>query len=122
MTLVLATGFDRGRAAPTVDAAAGRDEAVTSDDRRAVRVVVHGHVQGVFFRASTADRAGQHDVAGWVRNDPGGTVTAHLQGDPDDVEAVLGWIRDGGPRRAAVQRVDVEDVPAQPRDGFEVVR
>ena len=91
-------------------------------DARAVRATVHGHVQGVFFRASTTELADERGVVGWVRNDPGGTVSAHLQGDPDDVEAVLGWMRDGGPARALVTRVDVEDVPAERHRTFEVVR
>lgn len=89
--------------------------------QRAVRVVVHGHVQGVFFRASTADLARERAVTGWIRNDPGGTVTAHLQGTHDDVEAVLAWIREGGPRGASVQRVEDEDVPTESHSAFEVV-
>lgn len=91
-------------------------------EQRAVRVVVHGHVQGVFFRASTTDRAEARDVTGWVRNDPAGTVSAHLQGTHDDVEAVLAWIRDGGPPHASVTRVEVEDVPTESHGAFEVVR
>lgn len=84
--------------------------------------MVHGHVQGVFFRASTVEEAEARDVTGWVRNDPAGTVSAHLQGAADDVEAVLAWIGDGGPGRADVTRVDVEDVPAESHNSFEVVR
>ena len=39
------------------------------------RVRVHGRVQGVFFRDACAREASARDVTGWVRNDPGGTVT-----------------------------------------------
>lgn len=97
-------------------------EHVAQREQRAVRVVVHGHVQGVFFRASTVDEAEARGVTGWVRNDPAGTVSAHLQGAPDDVDAVLAWMRDGGPGRADVTHVDVEDVPAESHSAFEVVR
>ena len=88
----------------------------------AKRVVVSGRVQGVFFRASTRRCASEHGVAGWVRNDPAGTVTAHLEGDPDGVEEVLGWIRAGGPPAARVDDVDVADAEDAGATSFEVRR
>lgn len=84
----------------------------------AVEVVVHGRVQGVFFRASTAEQAERHGVRGWVRNEPDGTVRAHLEGDPDEVDAVLDWMRAGGPPRAVVDALDVDPVQPVGHDGF----
>lgn len=81
------------------------------DDLRRVRVTVHGHVQGVWFRASTRDVAGEHGVTGWVRNDPEGTVTAELHGPGEAVEAVLAFVRTGPPN-ARVDGVDVEELPS----------
>jgi acylphosphatase len=50
------------------------------EERRVARHLrVHGHVQGVFFRATTRQRAQQAGVAGWVRNDPDGTVEMLLE-------------------------------------------
>ena len=93
------------------------------DDRVvARRVVAHGRVQGVFFRASTRDRARGADVAGWVRNDQGGTVTAHLEGAREAVDELVGWIEDGGPRWARVDRVECEDVELEGAATFEVRR
>jgi acylphosphatase len=89
-------------------------------ERSARRVTVRGRVQGVFFRDSTRQQAQQHGVDGWVRNDPGGTVTVHLEGDADGVDAVIGWIRAGGPPKAAVADVDVAEVDAAGVDRFEV--
>lgn len=86
----------------------------------ATRVVVSGNVQGVFFRASTRELAEEHGVSGWVRNDPGGTVTAHLEGPADDVEQIVTWMRSGGPERARVQKVDSEPVEDQGHTGFRV--
>lgn len=84
----------------------------------AIRVVVHGRVQGVFFRASTRDVAHRLGVVGWVRNDPAGTVTAHLEGDA--VSQVLAWIRDGGPPAARVTAVDATTVDDEGHAGFRV--
>lgn len=84
----------------------------------AVEVVVHGHVQGVFFRASTAEQAERHGVRGWARNEPDGTVRAHLEGAGDDVDAVIAWMRDGGPPRAVVDDLDVYEVPTAGHAGF----
>jgi len=70
------------------------------------RVVVHGHVQGVFFRDTTRRQAAQRGVAGWVRNNPDGTVEAAFEGEPEAVESLVRFARDG-PRGALVERVDV---------------
>ncbi|HKG17494.1 MAG TPA: acylphosphatase [Solirubrobacteraceae bacterium] len=83
------------------------------------RVVVHGHVQGVFFRDSTAERARSRGVAGWVRNRPDGSVEAVFEGDPDAVESMVRFCR-SGPSSADVD--DVEDSEESPErlSGFEV--
>lgn len=86
----------------------------------AVRVVVRGHVQGVFFRASTRDLAQQRDVTGWVRNDPDGTVTAHLEGPDDGVQELVSWMRGGGPQRARVDGVETSVVDDEGHDRFRV--
>lgn len=75
------------------------------------RVVVHGRVQGVWFRESTRLAADRLRVTGWVRNRPDGTVEAVLEGDDDAVERVLDVCR-LGPPGSRVDRVDV--VPEQP--------
>lgn len=94
----------------------------TPPDPVARHVVVRGRVQGVFFRASTRDRARRHGLTGWVRNTPDGAVEAHLEGPSDAVERVLDWIRAGGPRDAVVDDVAVEDVAATGTEDFRVVR
>lgn len=68
--------------------------------------MVHGHVQGVFFRDTTMRRAVERGVAGWVRNNPDGTVEAVFEGDPDAVEAMVRFAHEG-PRGAIVDRVEV---------------
>ena len=83
------------------------------------RVVVHGRVQGVFFRDSTRQRAQAAGVAGWVANRPDGTVEAVLEGDADAVEALVRWLHDG-PRGADVERVEVEEGEPEGLTGFDV--
>jgi acylphosphatase len=77
------------------------------------RVVVHGQVQGVFFRDTTVRRAVERGVAGWVRNNPDGTVEAVFEGDPDAVEAMVRFAHEG-PRGAIVERVEV--IEEEPED------
>jgi acylphosphatase len=83
------------------------------------RVVVRGHVQGVFFRDTTRRRAAERGVAGWVRNNPDGTVEAVFEGEGDAVEAMVRFVKDG-PRGAIVERVDVIEEDAEGLAGFAV--
>ncbi|HLB20265.1 MAG TPA: acylphosphatase [Gaiellaceae bacterium] len=64
------------------------------------RVVVHGHVQGVFFRDSTRRMAQRHRVAGWVANRRDGAVEAVFEGEADSVERLVAFSREG-PRGAS---------------------
>jgi len=77
------------------------------------RVVIHGLVQGVGYRDAMVAAAACHGVAGWVRNSPGGTVEALVQGAPEDVDAVLAWCR-RGPRPARVAAVEAAVAEADP--------
>lgn len=83
------------------------------------RVVVHGSVQGVFFRDTTRRRAESRGVRGWVRNRPDGTVEALFEGEPDAIESMVSFAREG-PRGAQVERVEVEQVEPEGNDGFEI--
>jgi acylphosphatase len=83
------------------------------------RVVVSGHVQGVFFRDSTRREAHRHGVAGWVRNCPGGTVEAHFEGDAAAVEELVRWCR-RGPRHATVYEVRVREAEPEGLSRFEI--
>jgi acylphosphatase len=49
------------------------------------RVVVHGFVQGVFFRDTLRRRAAVLGVSGLARNKPDVTVEAVFEGEPDAV-------------------------------------
>ena len=83
------------------------------------RVIVHGDVQGVYFRDSTQDEAESKGVAGWVRNRDDGAVEAVFEGDSDAVEAIVEWCR-SGPSRADVEDVEVSEEEPEGLDGFSV--
>jgi acylphosphatase len=83
------------------------------------RVVVHGRVQGVFFRDTTRREARRRGVAGWVRNRPDGAVEAVFEGDPEAVAEMVSF-SEHGPRGAEVSSVETSDEPHEGLSGFEV--
>jgi acylphosphatase len=83
------------------------------------RVIVHGLVQGVWFRASVRERARAYGLAGWARNRPDGAVEVALEGKADAVERLLRYCRTGPPA-ARVERVEVYDEAAEGLSGFTV--
>jgi acylphosphatase len=83
------------------------------------RVVVRGHVQGVFFRDSTRRRAEAEGVAGWVCNRADGAVEAWFEGPAEAVERLVAFAR-RGPRGAEVASVDVSEVAPEAFLGFQV--
>ena len=87
----------------------------------ALRVRVTGTVQGVFFRAWTAEQARALGVTGWVRNARDGSVEAHLQGEKWAVQQLVDLLH-RGPPSAEVDQVTVEeaDTAAAAAGTFEV--
>ena len=83
------------------------------------RVVVHGLVQGVYFRETVRRGAERNGVHGWVRNNRDGTVEAVFEGDDAAVEALVKLCREG-PRGARVDRVDVVEEKPETLAGFVV--
>jgi acylphosphatase len=78
------------------------------ENRRAADVVVTGRVQGVFFRAAMREQAQRLRVTGWARNEPDGSVHAHIEGSPDAVDELVAWCSQGSPQAR------VEDVRRSP--------
>jgi acylphosphatase len=83
------------------------------------RVIVHGRVQGVFFRDTTRRMAESRGVAGWVRNNPDGSVEAAFEGPDDAVDAMVRFAREG-PRGAVVERIEVAEEHPEGVTGFRV--
>ncbi len=83
------------------------------------RVVAHGQVQGVFFRAGVKERADALGLAGWARNRADGSMEACFEGPQGMVEQAITWCADG-PERARVTRLDVIEEEAQGIRGFRI--
>jgi len=85
----------------------------------AVQVRVSGRVQGVAFRWEAQHAAQKLGVSGWVRNEPDGSVVAHVEGEPDAVNDMVVWLRTGPPA-ARVSNVAVRDAAPTGATSFEI--
>jgi acylphosphatase len=73
---------------------------------KTLHLMIHGRVQGVFFRNSMQSEAQYLAISGWVRNRSDGTVEAVVHGESAAVDAMVRWAH-RGPEMAHVERVDV---------------
>jgi acylphosphatase len=77
-------------------------------------------VQGVYFRAATAERAVELGLRGWVRNLPDRRVEVLVTGDAEAVGALTRWLWQGPPR-ARVDSVSIEEWTGPIPDDFSVL-
>ncbi|MCX5807890.1 MAG: acylphosphatase [Proteobacteria bacterium] len=70
-----------------------------------LHIFVSGMVQGVFFRQSTAMKAREFGLKGWVRNQRDGRVELVCEGNEDSLHTMIAWC-EKGPKGAFVDSVD----------------
>ena len=89
--------------------------------RRFLRVAihVHGSVQGVFYRRDARREAQHLGLAGFVRNEPDGSVYAEVEGPENQLGSFIRWCRKG-PSHARVESVETREIPVCGDVGFEV--
>ena len=75
----------------------------------------------MYYRASAQAEARRLGLAGWVRNEVDGSVSAVAEGPREALEALVQWCRQG-PRAARVDGVEVSWGDAAGLEGFEVRR
>ncbi len=76
-------------------------------DLARLRLLVHGRVQGVFFRQAAAEEARSLGIRGWVRNLPNGDVEIVAEGPRRELKILAAWANQG-PRLARVIGVEEE--------------
>ena len=80
--------------------------------KKAVKIKVHGRVQGVGFRYSTVQAAVRTTVQGWVRNEWDGAVLIYCEGESSAVDRFIKWCKKG-PSLAYVSSLEINDMPYQ---------
>lgn len=73
-------------------------------------VQVRGQVQGIGYREACVREAIALGVTGWVRNRMDGSVEAMLQGSPEQLAEMCGWLSEGM-SAALVDALEVTEVP-----------
>ena len=71
-----------------------------------MRAIVHGRVQGVFFRTFVEEHAQRLGLVGYVRNLPSGAVEVMAEGEREQVNKLVGHLK-MGPPTAIVDRVEI---------------
>jgi acylphosphatase len=66
-------------------------------DLASVQVIVYGYVQGVFFRAFVSERATQLGLTGYVCNLPGGMVEVNAEGEREQLDQLISYLKVGPP-------------------------
>jgi acylphosphatase len=83
------------------------------------RFSIRGDVQGVGYRYFAQRAAARHQVVGYVRNMPDGTVEALVEGPAETVEAFKHDLATG-PRFSLVQQV--EEIALEPTGEYSSFR
>jgi len=74
---------------------------------KAITAIIHGRVQGVWFRGSTQQKANELGITGWVKNTLEGNVELEAHGEKVQLEFFIAWLFKG-PKYSQVEHVDVE--------------
>jgi acylphosphatase len=83
-----------------------------------VHAIVHGRVQGVFFREYTKRKARELGLEGWVRNLPDRTVETVFRGEADLVAVMVQWLYTGSPQSDVTEVYIKEEEPRDESVGF----
>ena len=77
-------------------------------DKRRVRILISGKVQGVFFRQALKVMAKKNNVFGWVKNLEDKRVEALLEGNTENINSIVEWARIG-PAHSRVDCIEIND-------------
>lgn len=86
-----------------------------------ISITVQGKVQGVFFRASTKEKADELGIKGAVHNNLDGSVSISAEGEEETLKQFADWCKEG-PTRARVDYFDVQEKPWHGFNNFSIQR
>lgn len=84
-----------------------------------LKIRIEGRVQGVFYRASTKEKALEVGLKGFVQNQQDGSVYAEVEGSEAQLQAFVNWCHQGPPM-ANVSKVETSIGDVVPFTTFEV--
>lgn len=70
------------------------------------KILIHGKVQGVFFRSFIKEKAGYLNIKGFTRNIENGSVEVVAQGNEENIGKFIEFFKIG-PKTAKVERIEV---------------
>ena len=76
--------------------------------KKAVKLIVQGTVQGVFFRQFVKEHADSLKLVGFVRNLENGNVEIIAEGEDEQIERSIVFVRKG-PKHAQIRNVQIEN-------------
>lgn len=88
-------------------------------EEQGLHFYISGHVQGVFFRSKTQNKAIELGLTGWVRNIPDGRVEIMAYGSDEQLKALHEWLQ-ASPSGTHVEAIEVKAVPLQKHPLFEI--
>ena len=88
--------------------------------KKAVRLYIHGTVQGVFFRQFIKDNAEKQNVSGFVRNLEDGRVEVFIEGDNNNVDKMIELCRQG-PKHSQINKVEIKEEKFQGFREFKIL-
>jgi acylphosphatase len=76
--------------------------------KKAAKIIVKGTVQGIFFRQFIKDHADKLKLTGFCRNLEGGDVEIIVEGEPDQIERMARFAKEG-PEHAQIRSAEVSE-------------
>ncbi|MEO1939610.1 acylphosphatase [Candidatus Thioglobus sp.] len=73
---------------------------------KAITAIIHGKVQGVWFRGSTQKKANELGITGWIKNTSRGSVELEAHGEKIQLDVFIDWLSEG-PMYSRVEQVNV---------------
>jgi acylphosphatase len=86
-----------------------------------IHILINGDVQGVGFRQYIRYQANKLNVKGWIKNLPDGGVEAMFVGTAQNLQKMV-EISKRGPFLARVKNVEIEELPDQEFDSFQIIK